>query len=348
MALMTTTTTTDYGPVLKQYNLKLDYLEDYGRVKRVYTDLGTFALKALPAKSDSQFINRMEELYKNGFTRIVPIYKTVDGRHFAQGNQELYYLMPWLKNEPSSERDERHYQLFRELARLHSVTVYQQKYNEEDVTAHYKALCDEWDNRNKQLESYIEQCERQWYMSPFELQFAMYFNEMMQACRFARSRLDEWYEKISEDKKYRTVLTHGKVSIKHFLFDEKEHGYFSSFERAKVATPINDLVTFYHRSLRTYPVECKDCYEWLEVYREHFPLEDHELQLLLSYLTYPQAMFRCVNDYQYNSQGKSELTHTKQLTKAYWLNKNIEYFASQIMYGEQVKKEQQQQQEYES
>ncbi len=338
---MAITQKVDYGPILKKYNLTSNYIEEFGNVRKIYTSQGTFALKGIPIAYGEGFINSIEELYKKGFNRIVPIYRTTEGQYLVRGNDHFFYLMPWLQNQPGSERDDRHHQLFKLLARLHTITAKESEFNEEDVKKHYESLTSQWEQRNKFLETYIDECEKKLYMSPFELQFASHFNELMRACHFARGRLDEWYEKVKETKRFRTSMTHGKVSIKHYLFDRNDKGYLASFEKTKQAPPFNDLVSFYYRTLRTYPIQCNDCMDWYMMYNQHFPLREEEVQLLLSYLTYPEPMFRVVKNYAERKSVKSEHKQVAQFLNAYWLNKNIEYFASGIMQLEQEKKEQQ-------
>jgi spore coat protein YsxE len=341
MALMAVIEKRDYGPILQQYNLTVDNIEEHSRnVLKIYTQKGIFALKSIPNNQNLSFINHIAESYKKGFTRFVPFYKTMDGQYVVSKHNKYFYLMPWLKNEPPNERSYSYQQLFKMLARFHTVTSKELKYSEEDVKQHYNGLKEQWEKRNKYLEAYIDQCESQLYMSPFELQFVSYFNEMIQACRFAEARLDEWYGKIQEVKKFRTSLIHGKVSMKHLLYDNNDKAYFSSLERMKQASPVNDIVSFFYRTLRTYPVQSDECLECYSQYNRHYPLKEEEVQLLLSYLTYPEPMYRVIVNYIEGKTRMSEQESVASLVKAYWLNKNIEYVASQIMQLEHQKKEQ--------
>ena len=347
MAIMATLEDQDIDVILKQYNLKSNHVETIGKVKKVSTSKGTYALKAIPENSDLKFVNTIESLYRKGYTSFVPIYKTVTGKYFVQNKHHFHYLMPWIAGDQDRQRDDRHEQLFSELARLQMATVNDHNIDDKELEQHYKELKSRWDERRKNLEAYIDNCERQIYMSPFELQFATYYHETMQACHFARSRLDEWYELVKEKKKFRAALTLGKVSTTHFLYDQKDKSYFSSYERAKMGPPFNDLVGFYYKSLRSYPVTSDESYQWFTTYTNRFPLEDEEIQLFLSYLAYPEPIYRCVENYVKNRKGKSEFTHVKQLQRAYWLNKNIEFLASRIHREEQLKKEQQQMEQLE-
>jgi spore coat protein YsxE len=351
MAIMATLELNNVNAILREYNLKSNKVETIGKVSKVSTSNGIYALKAMQENSDLSFVNKFEKLYRSGYTSFVPIYKTVNGKYFVQNNHQLYYLMPWINDDQERQHQLRHEQYFSELARLHMATVKDQKIAETEVEQHYKELKSRWDERRENFEAYIDNCERKIYMSPFELQFATLYHETMQACQFARSRLDDWYKLAKEKKKVRASLTLGKASATNFLFDHKEKVYFTSYEKAKIAPPFNDLVGFYYKALRAYPVKNDESYQWFTTYTNLFPLEEEEVQLFLSYLAYPEPIYRCVENYVTNRSTKSELVHVKHLQRAYWLNKNIESLASRIHQEEQIKKEQQQmeqmEQEYE-
>ncbi|MFC4320970.1 spore coat protein YsxE [Litchfieldia salsa] len=339
---MAVITKIDYGPILQRYNLTVNYIEEKSRnVVKIYTQKGVFALKSIENVQDLSFIHHIGEAYNKGFTRFIPFYKTMDGEFVVNQHNKYYYLMPWLKNEPPDERSSAYQQLFKMLGRFHTVTSEELTYNEEDVTQHYKAVKEKWEKRMEYLEGYIDRCENKLYMSPFELQFTTYFNEMMQASQFAKARLEEWYGQIKGVKKFRTSLTHGKVSINHLLYDDQDRAYFTSLEKVRKASPVNDIVSFFYRTLRTYPIQSEECVGYYNEYNEHHPLAEEEVQLLLSYLTFPEPMYRAVINYVDAKNSKmSEQQSVANLVRTYWLNKNIEFVASQILMQEQQKKDQ--------
>ena len=88
----------DTEAVLRQYALQVEYIQDFGRVKKVYSDRGTFALKSISPHVGIDFIRNVQTLYQRGYNRIVPIYQTMDGRYAVLYHNKLYYLMPWLDN----------------------------------------------------------------------------------------------------------------------------------------------------------------------------------------------------------------------------------------------------------
>lgn len=339
-ALMGIDASNRFGPILKEYNIHPLFIEEHGNVKKVFTNRGTYALKTIKNKLNAQFPTLLQFLYKQGYTRAVPIFPTLDGRYVVNNDNQYYYLMPWLENITPNEREDRHQELFKELARLHLYSAQEIPMKEKDnITKHYETIKNEWDSRDHYFEAFVQECEKKWYMSPFELMFCTYYYETSLASKYARAQLDKWKELMDERDSYRTVLTNGNVSITHFLYDETGKGYLTNFENAKMASPINDLVGFYYRTLKTYPILCDDCFKWFQIYRSYFPLKEDEIYLFLSYLTYPEPIFKVVHNYITKPNKKSEQEYVKLLQRAYWLNKNIEYFASKIVEEEQRRKE---------
>lgn len=329
------------GPILKKYNLQPSSFEQLGKVTKVVTNKGIFALKSISHKINPSFPTFLQQLFQQGYTRAVPIYPTVEGKYLVYHNQQFHYLMPWLKNNSNEFRSDHYQAFFKEIARIHLTTIRKQQiHDENEITGYYETTIKKWEERNQFLESFIEEAEQKWYMSPFELQFCTYFHEVNLAASFARTQLDKWHELMVDRKSFRTALTLNNLSDTHFLYDDSGKGYLSNFERCGYANPTNDLVSLYYRILKTYPTLCTDCLDWFESYQSRFPLREEEFYLFLSHLAFPEPIYRCVQSYTSNKQKKSELEHVQVLQRAYWLTKNIEFVAVKLLEAEQKRKEQ--------
>ncbi|MDZ5470791.1 spore coat protein YsxE (plasmid) [Bacillus sp. 31A1R] len=327
-----------FAPILQNYSVQPHFIEDFGKVQRVYSDKGVFALKKIPIHQGTEFIKNVHFLYQKGFNRIVPIYPTIDGRYAVLDKKYLYYLMPWLPNEEKENRSKRHEQLFRELARLHTLSVSEVKINKEEKEQHYEESLHHLETQNEFIEGFIDECETRWYMSPFELLFCLYYNDIFQALKFSRNKMKDWYEQTKEDEKARAVIIHGKISTEHFLFDERGYGYFSNFENSRKGSPIHDLLPFLSRSLNTYPKKQEDYINWFYTYFKYFPLKDEEMLLFLSYLAHPGPILRTVEQY-HKAEKKNERKFVQQLQRDYWLLKNTEYIVMRIEEIERQKKQ---------
>ncbi|MFJ7860074.1 spore coat protein YsxE [Peribacillus sp. NPDC097206] len=328
----------DSAYVLKEYALYVQYIEDFGRVKKVYSDRGTFALKSITPHNGMDFIRNIQTLYHRGYNRIVPIYQTMDQRYAVLHNGRLYYLMPWLNNEENGERDEKHKQMFRELARMHTLSVKETEVDTEEREAHYERTLSEWNTQKDFMEEYIVTCERKWYMSPFEMSVCTFFTDITQALNYSIKKFETWFEKTKESEKVRTVLTHGKVSLKHFVYDERGYGYFINFENSNTAPPHFDLLPFLVKTARTYPVQCDDCVDWLYNYLRFFPLKEEEMLLMQSYLAFPGSALDVVKNYSEGKGLRTELDNVTKLQRQFWLLKNVEYMVMKVEEVEKQKK----------
>jgi spore coat protein YsxE len=335
-----------YASVLELYDIKPNFMKEFGNVTKVYTDNGTYALKKVVVKEKRQqnILRNMQMLTESEFRGMLPLYYTNDGRFLVYDEEEYYYLMPWLDvMDRKDEQDEHYHHLFRTLAKLHGNTTKKKEITEAVVTKHYETLKKKWKEEKEMLDQFIEKCERKWYMSPFELYYCSYYYQTTRAHEFAVSQLEEWEKEMKEKETTRSVLTHGNLSIQHFLVDADNNGFFISLEKASEASPIQDLVTFYSRSLHTYPIARTDRFEWLVEYEKYYPLSKEEKKLFMSYLAYPHAMVRFVTQYEKQIREDDELVSVDKLQRASWMMNNVEFFISQIQQDEHMKEQAQQQ-----
>lgn len=327
------------SPILNHYSLEPHFVEDFGRVQKIYSSKGVFALKKIKPQLGADFIRHVQTLFQKGYNRIVPIYPTVDGRYAVLHQNELFYLMPWMSNEEKEDRFERHQQMIRELARLHTLSSREVPIKKEDRTEHYENTLQEWEKEKEFLEGFIEACERKEYMSPFELMFSLYYHDVSQALKFSTNKFKDWYEKTKESEKARTVIIHGKVSTEHFLYDDRGYGYFTNFENARQGSPLHDLLPFLSRTLKTYPKRSEECVEWIYTYMKYFPFRDDEMLLFQSYFAHPGPIIKACEQY-YKGEGKrGERKAVQHLQRQYWLLKNIEYAVMRIDEIERQKQE---------
>lgn len=320
--------------LVSQYGISAEYVEQHGDVWRVSTKKGAFALKKIRKEHAYPLFRNIHALYQRGIKTIVPIYQTNQGYYFIENYADAFYLMPWIEDEEERELDFKDSLMFKELAKLHSMTVQEREYEEEEITTYYDRVSGEWSKEQEELEKFVDKCEKKIYMSPFELQVCTYAHEISLAQKFSMQKLDGWQEAMKESKRHRVAMTHGRVSFHHFVKDTEGRGYFISWERAKQGPPTNDLISFYHRYLRTYPLYCDDCIEWFYDYQKGFSLQEHEKDLTLSYLSYPKPFMQAVHTFQQpNDQARKHISErdlVKRVQSSYWMAKNIEYVAGRI------------------
>ncbi len=324
------------APVLRQYGIQPDFVESYGRVYKVYSKTGQYALKKIDSNTGTGFIRNVQYLFQRGFNRMVPVYPATDGRYAILEKGSLYYLMPWLPNGYKANRSDESQQFFRELARLHTLSAAEVDIGKEDRERHYEAVVKQWEKDEEFLDGFIESCENEWYPSPFQMLFCQYYQDIRQAMGYSRRKLDDWKENTAELTKARMVMLHGKSSLDHFVFDERGYGYFINFEGSTNGSPIRDLLPFFAERLRVRPRKVEEHVEWLSTYQKHFPLREDEKLLFKSYMAYPSAIIRSAQSYHAKERNVFELRAVQKFQKLYWQLKNTEYV---VMRVEEIEKQ---------
>lgn len=312
--------------ILKEYLVRPKEIEKRGKVYKIDNGNERFALKKTNITGFQRMFQNLQFLYRRGFYRYVPILPAKNGNYAVYANGDLYYLMPWFADQRTEEKMNG---MFRELGRLHTISAKDWKIGKETVDNHYGRAREKWEAEAAFLERFLEQCENKWYMSPFEWTFVQYFHEFRKAYDYALRQLERWRNEMVQVGKIRSVLTHGKFSGDHFLFNSRGYGYFISMEKSRHASPLYDLLPFLLTSLGSYPKPCDDCLTWLTVYMKFFPLREGEKLLMKSYLAQPGYILHTLGTYR-SKEIKREYSFTKQMQKHYWLLKNTEYVVMKL------------------
>lgn len=324
--------------VLREYNVIPDHIEPYGKAYRVYHGDRSYALKEMDARNSINFYNTFQILFTKGFQRFVPLYPTKHYQYGVMRQHKLYYLAPWIESN-QEEKIENEKKMFRELARLHHMTAQEMKVEKEVIEEHFERTNLQWQKEREVLDLWIEQAEQKWYMSPFEWEFVQYYNEFRKAYEYALRKLEDWKQKMLEEKKMRSVLVHGKLQPDHYIVDHNGYGYFINFENSHIGSSFQDLLPYLSRTLNTYPKQCDECIDWIYTYMRNNPLHETEKLLLKSYLAHPGFIFHLLQKYTTRTAANHELKMTKRIQKSYWRLKNIEYVISRMEQLDQQQKQ---------
>jgi len=333
---------------LKRYRIEADYIEELGKVKKIYTKKGTFALKrtAYTEEQRNQFLKVVQSLHGRGYRHVVPIFPTDEGKYLLRDHQYDYYLMPWLESKRSTPEDS-YGDLMREAARMHAVTEIKGKANQPYLLHFYEQSKLKLDRRKLDYERFIEKSEKKVYMSPFELLFCTYFIQFMRIEDAALDLLENWYETVKEKKQDRISICHGNLTPKHLVYDENRKGHLINFEKTFTASPIYDLLHFYRKLLYRYPQKSANAIQLYSEYNRYNRLTEDERLLLFYYLAQTEKIQRLIYQYQSNSQA-SEKDMVVKLQRSIWQMQASHTFITQINEAIQQEKEKQLQAEPEN
>lgn len=331
-----------YFRLLNKYRLEPDFIEDYGKIKKVYTKQGIFALKQVRFSEEqrNQFMQALNSLHDKGYRHVVPIYFSTDGRHLQsdQGSGSEFYLMPWIESG-QVRSDERFVDLMKEAARIHKVTEVTGKPNQSYFQHFYEKSKANIDRRKLDYERFIEKSEKKIYMSPFELLYCTHFVQLMRMEDFALNTLEDWYEVAKEKNQDRISICHGNLAPNLLLYDDSGQSYLYNFDRTFTASPIYDLLNFYRKALYRYPQKVAEATGWYKEYSQHNQLTDDERLLLFYYLTQTDKIHRIIHQYQTDSTISEKDIVTK-LQRSIWRMQASHTFVTQINEAIQQEKNQ--------
>lgn len=316
------------GPIVKRdYRLDANRVDRRGKVFKVDTNKGVFALKLVEESSRYryEFTDFYNQLYHKGYHHLVTIIPTSRNEWFATGNDAYYYLMPWIDSLNDRNANFKN-KMAQTIGRMHGLTEQKVEINSEETEKEYESLLNDLDSQQQKLEQFVEQCERATYMSPFQLAFSSYFFEIMQFHQYSKRKLEEWKNSVIDEKKSRTSLVHGNVIDEHFLLDEHNKGWFINFEKGKRTTPIYDLATYIQSKCKgVTPPDMDQLTNWLTAYEKSNSLSVGERAYLLSHLTKCTPVYRLLT--KEDRDPHREIEKVRSLHKTYRYLQHAHRFA---------------------
>lgn len=305
------------GHILFQYDLYPEKIEQFGKVKKIVSPKGTFALKEseMTCEQANWFTHVMIRLDKINFKQVVPIIPTKYGDFTITRDNKTYYLQPWLWEEEKFPEEKKEKILFEQLGKLHGLTVKIQNFSKEMIDNSYQELLRRWEKRRLEMEYFAEEAERKTFISPFELTYLTHFSRIEMMANAATKHLKEWYDQCLEKQSFRAVLCHGKLDRSHIFYHPNGYGYLFNFEKAMLDTPARDLAISFRKSFQYTLWNEDQGSEWIRTYQNFLLLEEEEKKLFASYLIYPELIFNCIDHYNKRDGSITELQYVQILEK---------------------------------
>lgn len=320
------------------YNIQLQSVEDYGKVRKIIAREGIFALKEthLTLGQADELTHALLRLYKIGFTNIVPIVTTKFGECVLFIGEKTYYLMPWIEEVTYAEEESKEEKIATQLGIIHRLTVKTEPVIEEETDYFVQQLQRQWEACQLNLIRYTDEFEQKTYISPFELTFLTSAYLLDRMAELAQQFLQKWYDLCLEKKKFRTVLCHGKMDRTHALFSSVSKPLLINFERVCVSTPARDLAYFYKNSIPYTYWTSDEMERWLFRYERHLPLLEDEKFLLCAFLNIPEKIDAIVGKYVQEKEIASEIASVQLLKKELLTMRQVRQFTEQLIEMEQT------------
>lgn len=270
-------------------------------IKRIYkpyryTKLGKITLLET---SNQDYI-----LKKSG-TSLNNIYSYLDIRGFnnhpriIEYTSDGYTLYEYIPSQ-NIPIDQKSIDLCELLAKLHHKTTFFKTYSEDK----FKTIYDNIQSNIGYLYSYYSKFYdnffKEVFHSPSHYMFLNNYYRIISMLSFCEKELESWYEIVKHKTSQRVVLVHNNVSLSHYL-KNNQNEYLISWEKAKIDTPVLDLVSFYNHNFKD--ISFKDCFnKYIELYTWH----DDEIKLFYILIALPIKI-------EFNKDN--ELNNCKEINK---------------------------------
>jgi len=169
------------------------------------------------------------------------------------------------------------------VALLHNKTTYYKEITEDK----YKEIYEGLDNNINYTKNYYDNLYYRLIEitipSPSQYLLLRNMYKLFAALDFAHQELEDWYELVKSEKKQRVAFIHNNLETDHFIRNSK--GYLISWEKAKIDSPILDLIKFYQKEYMSLDFE-----SLIAKYIKNYPLKDNEKKLFFIVISIPPVI----------------------------------------------------------
>ena len=109
-----------YEPIVRQYRLDTQHMEEHGSVTKIYTNQGPYALKKIEGRKleRNNFLHHIQYLKEKGFSNYVPIYHATDGNYILSDGTYIINALVRTCGRNGEDNDQYH-KMFQTLGTLH-------------------------------------------------------------------------------------------------------------------------------------------------------------------------------------------------------------------------------------
>lgn len=261
---------------------RIDYKDESFCLKKVYYEL-----------EDLLYVySAIEWLYRNNI-RVPKLLPTVDNNRFAQFDNMLFILTPWIDGEKCSFDNMNHIEIsIKKLAQIHSISrnfkpilgsSLKEGFDDYYISTlkHFQDLLKSSNDSFKYKDKFSKK-----FISDFDLNF-----------RLAKISVDI-SNKIDKNHLSRS-LCHGDYVNKNIIIPEDNNPWIIDFDKCKMDYCAKDLSYFLRRLLK------RENTKWnldlslkvLETYKKIAPLTNADIYYIVSYICFPQKYWKISRDY---------------------------------------------------
>lgn len=199
--------------------------------------------------------------------------------HLVDSNRSDVDVFEYI-NEVNMPIEQKANDLIELISLLHNKTAYYKEVSEDT----YKEIYENIKSNILALQNYYNDLYEidflQEFMAPSAYLLMRNISKIFAALTFCEEELDNWYDLVKGENKQRVSLIHNNLELNHFLKDQQ--GYLISWDKAKIDTPVLDLVHFYKKEFFNLNFD-----SLLKKYLEKFNYNDAEKKLFFILISLP-------------------------------------------------------------
>ena len=204
------------------------------------------------------------------------------------------------------------------VSKLHNNTSYNKEVTEDKFKEIYDNIKSNLDYNEFMYNNFVNDIEKERFLSPSHYLFIRNSSKIFNEIKFAKEKLNNWYDKVKEKKEYRVSIVHNNLRLNHYI---KEDDTLISWDKSSVDTPILDIYNLYKNESNNIDLE-----EAINKYIKDNNLSEEERELLFILLCIPKEINLSNNEYDNVVKIEEMIEYTKgveKLIRPYYIKDEI-------------------------
>ena len=193
------------------------------------------------------------------------------------------------------------------VTKLHNNTSYNKEVTEDKFKEIYDNIKNNLDYYEFLYNNFVNDIEKERFMSPSHYLFIRNSSKIFNEIKFAKEKLNNWYDKVKDKKEYRVSIVHNNLKLNHYI---KEDDTLISWDKYFVDTPILDIYNLYKNESNNIDLE-----EAVNKYIKDMNLNEEEKELLFILLCIPKDIKFTNNEYDNTIKVQDMIDYTNRVEK---------------------------------
>lgn len=256
---------------------------------------------------------------KDKTSDVKELYKYLESRNFTyfpkliDDSRKDVNVYEYIKEVPMPE-EQKAEDLINIVSLLHNKSSYYKEVTEDTYKGIYENILSNINYLKNYYNNLYDIYFEEEFLSPNKYMLMRNIYKIFLALGFCETELNNWYDLVKEDNHQRVALVHNNLETNHFIKGDQD--YLISWDKAKIDTPILDLVNFYKKEYFNY-----DFKVLLQNYLNRYSLNENELKLFFIIISLPpkiditEDIFNNCKDIRYHLDY---IFKTEELTRPYY------------------------------